>query len=105
MPIVRISILRCEPEQFARFRERMAAAEAVLAPGITAMKGCVAYYAGADEATLSLSNVSVWDTLDDARQMDRFQPMLDLAKEFAAEGARFERPILNHATLWQLPPG
>jgi hypothetical protein len=32
--------------------------------------------------------------------MERFQPMLDLAKRFA--GATFERPIMNYATLWQL---
>lgn len=101
LPIVRVSILRCQPHQFAMFRAMMAEAEAVLRPGIQAMNGLISYWAGADEASASLTNVSVWRTLDDARQMDRFQPMLDLGKQFAEKGATFERPIMNYATLWQ----
>ncbi len=101
-PVVRVSILRCAPERFAELRQMMIAADAVLRPGIEAMAGLVAYYAGADEATSSLTNVSVWTTLEAAKQMDRFQPMLDLGKEFADKGATFERPIMNYATLWQL---
>ena len=54
-----------------------------------------------DEATLSLTNTSVWDTLDHAKQMDTFQPMLDSAKRFADKGVTFERPIMNYAMLWQ----
>jgi hypothetical protein len=52
--------------------------------------------------TSSLSNVSIWDTLDDARQMERFQPMLELGKRFLDAGAAFERPIMNYATLWHV---
>ena len=33
-----------------------------------------------DEATSSLTNVSLWTDLDAAKQLDRFQPMLDLGK-------------------------
>jgi len=98
--VIRVSILRCRPDQFQRFRQMMTDAEAVLAPGIRKMSGSRAYFAGADEATSSLSNVSVWDTLENAKQMDRFQPMLDLGKTFADAGATFERPIMNYATLW-----
>jgi hypothetical protein len=46
----------------------------------------------------------VWTTLAHARQMDAFQPMLDLGKAFVARGATFERPIMNYETLWQLKP-
>lgn len=56
----------------------------------------MAGYAGADEATSSLTNVSVWTSLEAAKQMDRFQPMLDLGKTFAEAGATFERPIMNY---------
>ena len=101
-PVVRVSILRCAPERFAELRQMMIDADPVLRPGIEAMAGLLAYYAGADEATSSLSNVSVWASLEAARQMDAFQPMLDLGKSFAAKGATFERPIMNYATLWQL---
>lgn len=98
---VRVSVLRCDVEQFEHFRTMMAEAEALLRPGIEAMPGLLAYYAGADKATSSLTNTSVWASLVDAQQMDGFAPMQALGKRFAAEGARFDRPIMNYATLWQ----
>jgi hypothetical protein len=101
-PVVRVSILRCVPEKFAEFRQMMIDADSVLRPGIEAMPGLINYYAGVDEATSSLTNVSIWKTLDSAKQMDTFQPMLDLGKAFAQKGATFERPIMNYLTLWQL---
>lgn len=103
-PIVRVSILRCRPDQFARMSTMMAQFEETLRPGIEEMLGLIAYYAGSDEATSSLTNTSVWDTLEHAQQMDAFQPMLDSGKRFAAEGATFERPIMNYATLWEINP-
>ncbi len=80
----------------------MAEAEPALVPGIRAMSGCLAFFAGVDEAASTLTNTSVWGTLADAQQLDRFQPMLDLGKRFAEHGARFERPVMNYATLWQI---
>lgn len=79
-PVVRVSIIRCAP----------------------AMPGLINFYAGADEATSSLTNVSIWETLDNAKQLDTFQPMLELGKVFVQKGATFERPIMNHLMLWQL---
>jgi hypothetical protein len=101
-PVVRVSILRCAPEHFAELRRMMIEADAVLRPGIEAMPGLIDFYAGADEATSSLMNVSVWETLDQARRLDSYQPMLDAGKAFVQKGATFERPIMNYATLWQL---
>jgi hypothetical protein len=100
-PVVRVSILRCDVTKFALLRTMMLDAEAALRPGIEAMPGLLAYYAGADEATLSLTNTSVWDTLEHAKQLDTFQPMLDAGKRFVAAGATFERPIMNYASLWR----
>jgi hypothetical protein len=102
MSVVRVSILRCKPEQFDELRTMMDASQSVLAPGIKAMDGCLAFFVGADETTSSLTNTSIWESLADAQKLDRFQPMLDLGKEFAAKGAVFERPIMNYATLWQI---
>jgi hypothetical protein len=102
MPVVRVSIIRCPPEHFAELRQMMLDAENVLAPGVKTMNGLDAFFVGADEATSSLTNVSVWKTLADAQQMDRFQPMLDLGKSFTAKGATFERPIVNYAMQWQI---
>lgn len=101
-PVVRVSILRCAPERFAELRQMAMDADPVLRPGIEAMPGLLAFYFGADEETSSLTNVSLWTSVDAAKQLDTFQPMLDLGKPFIAKGATFERPIMNYATLWQL---
>jgi hypothetical protein len=101
-PVVRVSIIRCAPDKFAELQQMMVEAEQVLRPGIEAMDGFLAFYAGADETTSSLTNVSLWVDLDTAKQLDRYQPMLDLGKEFVAKGAVFERPVMNYTMLWQL---
>jgi len=104
MPVVRVSVLRCQPAQFAELKEMMARSQIVLEPGLRQMTGLLHYYTGEDEAVSSLTNVSVWKTLPDAKQMDTFQPMLDLGKEFAAKGAIFERPIMNYTSIWEVVP-
>lgn len=104
MPVVRVSILRCQPSQFSTFKRLMAESNRELEAGIRQMHGLVHYYAGHDEATLSLTNISVWQALSDAKQMDTFEPMLALGRSFAAKGATFERPIMNYATLWEISP-
>lgn len=101
--VVRVSVIRCAPDKFAELRQLMIDVEQALRPGIESMRGLLAFYAGADEATSSLTNVSIWADLDAAKQLDHFQPMLDAGKEFVAKGAQFERPIMNYTTLWQLP--
>jgi hypothetical protein len=52
---------------------------------------------------LSLNNVSFWTSVENAKQLDAYQPMLDLGREFVANGATFERPVMNYTTLWELP--
>lgn len=46
--------------------------------------------------------ISHWTSVEAAKQLDTFQPMLDLGKPFIAKGATFERPIMNYGTPWQL---
>ncbi len=104
MAIVRVSVLRCHPQQFAELKQMMAELVAVLGPGIREMRGLIHFYVGEDEAANSLANVSVWRTLEDAKQLDTFQPMLGLGKVFVTKGATFERPIMNYASLWEIAP-
>lgn len=104
-PIIRVSILRFPPGKRDALAAMMREAEAVLRPGIEAMAGLIAFYAGEDAATSSMTNTSLWDTLEHARQLDAFQPMLDLGAAFAAEGASLERPVMNYATSWRFGPG
>lgn len=105
MAVVRVSVLRCAPEKFDELKELMDQTSDRLEAGIRRMNGLIHYYAGADKAVSSLTNVSVWQSLADAKQLDLFQPMLDLGKEFTAKGATFERPIMNYETLWEIAPG
>ena len=104
MPIIRVSVIRCQPQDFPIIKQMMADSLAVLQPGISRMRGLIHFHAGEDEATSSLVNVSFWETLADAKQVDTFQPMLDLGKAFVAKGATFERPIMNYAPQWDFGP-
>ena len=104
MPTIRVSVIRCHPQQFAELKQMMADSIAVLEPGIRQMHGLIHFYAGEDEAVNSLTNVSVWRTLEDAKQLDTFQPMLDLGKVFVSKGATFERPIMNYTSQWEIAP-
>jgi len=101
--VVRVSIQRCKPENFTQLRGMMMAALAQLEPGLSRLPGFMHFYAGADEAASSLTNVSIWTSLENAKQLDSYQPMLDLGREFVAQGAVFERPVMNYETLWELP--
>ncbi len=103
--VVRVSILRSSKENFARLAAMMREAEAVLRPGIEALPGFVAFHTGEDPDGLAFGMVSIWESLEDAKRMDSFAPMLELAPTFIAAGATFERPILNFATLWSFGPG
>jgi hypothetical protein len=101
MSVVRVSILNIPPEHLDHVEQLMTEAERDLA-GIRDLPGLRAYFVGVDRVTSQLSNVSVWDSVEHARAMGTFQPMLDLATEFAGiPGVTFVRPIPNFETLWQ----
>ncbi len=82
---------------------RLEAAAHTLMPAIRQLPGCINYYAGSDETTGTMINVSVWDTLEHAQAMSSLAEMAALAQEFIALGVEFERPIVNYPVLWQLP--
>ena len=103
-PVVRVAISRCDAANFADLQGMMSESEAVLRPGIERLPGLLAFYAGADPTTCSFTNISLWDTLAHAEELDHFQPMLDAGKRFAAAGAAFERPVMNYAALWRFGP-
>lgn len=104
MPTVRVSVMRCDSQQFSEFRQMMSDSLGVLEPGIRQLRGLIHFYSGEDEASHALAQISVWRTLEDAKQLDTFQPMLDLGKVFTAKGARFERPIMNYVSSWEIVP-
>jgi hypothetical protein len=101
-PVIRISIGKFDPDTIAVVESKLRDSRARLETGIRAMRGNLSYYVGIDTTNHAMHNVSVWESVADANQMATFAPMLELAGEFAALGVRFERPILNCETLWQL---
>lgn len=102
MPVVRISRGSFDPKLYETVKERLTASQQPLIPAIRQLRGLLHYYAGVDAASSTMINVSVWATLADAQQMDTLAPMLALAKEFTAMGVKFERPIINYETVWEI---
>lgn len=100
---VRISKGTYKPELHAEVTARLDASSRSLVPAINALPGCLSYYVGSEEASGTMVNVSVWDTLEHAQAMGSLNEMAALAKDFIALGVEFERPIVNYAVLWQLP--
>jgi len=98
--IVRISRGSFPPEKYEAIKARLDAAQTSLIPAIRQLAGCLHYFAAIDRDSSSMVNVSIWRSLADAQQMQTLRPMLALADDFAREGVRFERPIVNYETLW-----
>ncbi|HWN70019.1 MAG TPA: hypothetical protein VNM90_20405 [Haliangium sp.] len=102
LPVVRISRGSFAPESYEAVKQRLDASRKGLVPAIKKLRGLLHYYVGIDPVSNTMINVSVWKTLDHAKQMDTLQAMRDLAGEFIAAGVTFERPISNYETLWEI---
>ena len=103
MSIVRISKGAFPAEMYEQVKQALDESQASLVPAIKALHGCMAYYAGIDPMTNTMINVSVWETMEDAKQMEGLAPMQALAGKFIGElQVEFERPIANYETLWQV---
>jgi hypothetical protein len=103
MPVVRISKGKFALEGVAEAERLLREAEASLRGPLQALRGLLHYYVGIDRELGYLTNVSVWETLEDAHQMDSLQPMLALRPAFEEAGMSFET-ITNHETLWTITP-
>lgn len=101
-PVIRISVGKFDAHKAVIVEEKLRESRAGLENGIRAMNGNIAYYVGIDRPNNAMHNVSFWENVADANQMTTFAPMIALGAEFAALGVRFDRPILNCNTLWQL---
>jgi hypothetical protein len=102
LPIVRISRGFFAPEKYEAVKARLDAAQPSLVPAIRQLTGCLHYFAAIDQESSTMVNVSIWRSLAEAQQMQTLGPMLALAEDFAREGVRFERPIVNYETVWSV---
>jgi hypothetical protein len=103
MPVVRISKGQLDPDRIDEAERLLAASEAALRRPLEQLDGLVHYYVGIDRERGFVTNVSVWERLEHAHQMDTLQPMLDQRPILEAAGVEFE-PITNHETLWTITP-
>jgi hypothetical protein len=102
LPVVRVSRGSFPAEKYSMVRDSLEHAQSSLVPAIKALRGCLHFWVGADPVANTMVNISVWATLDDAKQMDTLAPMLALATEFVSMGVQFERPITNYQSLWEI---
>jgi hypothetical protein len=101
MPVIRISKARFDPEHAAEAERLLRESETPLRHPLSQLAGLVHYYVGIDRERGFLTNVSVWDSLEHAHQMDTLQAMLAQRPILEAAGVVFE-VITNHETLWTI---
>ena len=102
MPVIRISRAHFQADSYTDVRAKLEESRATLEPAVRALRGCLHYWAAIDKLSKQMVHVSMWETLEDAKQLDRLTPMLVIAGELVALGVSFEAPITNSDVLWEL---
>jgi quinol monooxygenase YgiN len=74
----------------------------LLVPAIKQLKGNLGYYVAIDKEKHAMTNVSFWQTKEDAMQMATLKEMLRMRETFESLGLKFIE-ITNHEVLWKLP--
>lgn len=101
--VVRISRGDFASGQLAEVSEALNTWRERLEPALRELRGLKHYYVAVDPVTSSLTNVSVWERLEDAQQMNTLAVMLEQRATFEALGVRFD-PIRNFTMLWAIEP-
>ena len=103
MAVVRISKGNFDLNRLTEAERLLIESETALRAPLQGLRGLLHYYVGIDRERGYLTNVSVWETLADAHQMDSLQAMLAQRPILEGAGVSFE-PITNHETLWSITP-
>ena len=101
--VIRISTGRFELERVDEIERLMAASEEALRGPLRELHGLARYYVGIDRDLRTVTNTSVWRSLEEARAMNELQPMLAQRPILEEAGVVFET-IANHDVLWSLDP-
>jgi len=102
-PVVRISQGFFEPHLAQSVTAKLGEGLATLEPALKALRGLLHYYVSIDTISNSMVNVSVWDSLAAAKQMDTLSEMLAQRDIFVGLGVKFQ-PIRNYTGLWSITP-
>ena len=103
MAVVRISKGKFDLARAAEAERLLADGEKALRGPLTRLAGLLHYYVAIDRVNGYLTNVSIWDSLEHAHQMDSLGEMLAQRPILESVGVSFE-VITNHETLWTIDP-
>jgi hypothetical protein len=102
-PVVRVSQGFFEPQQYDVVAARLKEGRSILEPALRALPGLIHYYVSIDPVSNSMVNVSVWESLTAAEQMNTLKEMLGQRDIFVALGVKFQ-PIRNYPGIWSIEP-
>jgi hypothetical protein len=100
-PVVRVSKGRFAPENYERVKELIEQSAGPLVPAIRALDGLMYYHAAVDPETSTVMNVSIWASMDAAKQLDTLAQMLAQRPILEGAGVTFEK-IANYEPLWAI---
>ena len=100
-PVVRISQGFFAPHQLDEVTAKLRDGRTTLEPALRRLRGLRHYFVSVDPVSHSMVNVSVWESLEDALQMDALAEMAAQRDIFVALGVTFQ-PIRNYSGLWSL---
>ena len=100
-PIVRLSTGHFAPEKYECVKQLIDDSANPLVPAIRALRGLLYYRAAVDRETNTVLNISIWQDLAAAKQMDTLQAMLAQRPILEAAGVAFDR-IVNYDPLWKI---
>lgn len=103
MHVVRVSKGRFNLADIAGAERLLAESERALREPLSRLAGLLHYYVGIDRVAGYLTNVSIWESLEAAHQMDTLQAMLAQRPLLERAGVTFE-VITHHETLWTITP-
>lgn len=102
-PVVRISQGFFDPSLAESVTDALEQGRVSLEPALHKLPGLLHYYVSIDAASNSMVNVSVWESLVAAKQMESLQEMLAQRDVFVELGVKFQS-IRNYGGLWSITP-
>ena len=102
--VIRVSRGRFDPAIGVEVARLASESEDALREPIEALPGLIHYYVGTDSEAGAIVNVSVWESLADAKAMETLAEMRAQRPILEAAGVTFE-PITNQQVQWQIEPG
>ena len=97
-PVVRISQGFFEPHLLQSVSSKLNEGRATLEQCLRALRGLLHYHVAVDATSNNMINVSVWESLTAAKQMDSLREMLEQRDIFLGLGVKFQ-PIRNDPGL------